>query len=194
MWFNQRARKLAWPLREPPPPPPRALPMTGVMSVLLVYHRAGLSLENVILKIRSRVNNRHSLWGKLLSSMIRLCLNVTIYIHVHLVMGMPCIPVNSMWWPCPTPFCEKSPFVVFTGQLYGKVLWLCHIKANALWVLMCSWTSVYIRISLLPGRDLVVYYCLFSTKISLKQKQSSEISALFHCIPKIICYKYTSNE
>ena len=52
--------------------------MTGVISALPVNHRVGLSLENLILKIRSRVNDRHSLWGKLLSSMIRLRLNITI--------------------------------------------------------------------------------------------------------------------
>ena len=51
--------------------------MTGVISVLSV-NRMGLLLENLILKIRSRVNDRRSLWGKLLSSMIRLRLNVTI--------------------------------------------------------------------------------------------------------------------
>ena len=56
---------------------PCALPMTGVISVLPVNHRVGLSLANLILKIRSRVNDRHSLWGKLLSSMIRIRLNVT---------------------------------------------------------------------------------------------------------------------
>ena len=60
------------------PRTPRALPMTGVISALPVNHQVGLSLENLILKIRSRVNDRRSLWGKLLSSMIRLRLNVTI--------------------------------------------------------------------------------------------------------------------
>ena len=44
--------------------------MTGVISALPVNHRVGLSLENLILKIRSRVNDHRSLWGKLLSSMI----------------------------------------------------------------------------------------------------------------------------
>ena len=51
--------------------------MTGVISALPVNHRVGLSLGNVILKIRSRVNDCRSLWGKLLSSMIKLRLNVT---------------------------------------------------------------------------------------------------------------------
>ena len=60
------------------PPPPRALPMTGVISALPVNHRVGLSFENLILKIRSRVNDHCSLWGKRLSSMIRLHLNVTL--------------------------------------------------------------------------------------------------------------------
>ena len=50
---------------------------TGVIAALPVNHRVGLSLESLILKIRSRVNDRRSLWGKLLSSMIRLRLNVT---------------------------------------------------------------------------------------------------------------------
>ena len=56
----------------------RAHPMTGVISALPVNHRVGGSLENLILKISSRVNDRHCLWGKLLSSMIRYRLNVTI--------------------------------------------------------------------------------------------------------------------
>ena len=45
---------------------PRALPMTGVISALPVDHRVGGSLENLILKISSRVNDRRCLWGKLL--------------------------------------------------------------------------------------------------------------------------------
>ena len=57
---------------------PRALPMTGVISALPVNHRVGLLLKNLTLKIRSHVNDRCSLWAKLVSSMIRLCLNVTI--------------------------------------------------------------------------------------------------------------------
>ena len=52
--------------------------MTKVISALPVNHRVGLSLKNLILKIRSHVNDRRSLWGKLLSSMIWLRLNVTI--------------------------------------------------------------------------------------------------------------------
>ena len=56
---------------------PRAFPMTGVISALPVNHRVGDSLENLILKIRSHVNDRRCLWGKLLSSMIRYRLNVT---------------------------------------------------------------------------------------------------------------------
>ena len=44
--------------------------MTGVISALPVNHRVGGSLENLILKISSRVNDRRCLWGKLLSSMI----------------------------------------------------------------------------------------------------------------------------
>ena len=48
----------------------RAFPMTGVISALLADHRLGGSLENLILKISSRVNARRCLWGKLLSSMI----------------------------------------------------------------------------------------------------------------------------
>ena len=48
---------------------PPALPVTGVISALPVNHRVGLSLANLILKM-SRVNDRRSLWGKLLSSMI----------------------------------------------------------------------------------------------------------------------------
>ena len=59
------------------PRTPRALPMTGVMSALPVDHRLGCSLENLILKISSRVNDRSCLLGKLLSSMIRYRLNVT---------------------------------------------------------------------------------------------------------------------
>ena len=43
----------------------RAPYSTGVNAALLVNHRVGLSLESQILKIRSRVNDRHSLWGKL---------------------------------------------------------------------------------------------------------------------------------
>ena len=70
MRFNQRARKLAW--------TPCVFPMTGVISALPVNHRVRLSLRNVILKIRSRVNDHRSLWDKLLSSMIRLRLNVTL--------------------------------------------------------------------------------------------------------------------
>ena len=68
---NQQARKLAWPLR---PSTACAPYSTGVIAALPVNHRVGLSLESLILKIRSR----RSLWGKLLSSMIRLRLNVTI--------------------------------------------------------------------------------------------------------------------
>ena len=56
----------------------RAFPMTGVISALPANHRLGGSLENLILKISSRVNARRCLWGKLLSSMIRYRLNVTI--------------------------------------------------------------------------------------------------------------------
>ena len=59
--------------------------MTGVISAFPVNHRVGGSLENLILKISSRVNDRRCLWGKLLSSiddelssMIRYRLNVTI--------------------------------------------------------------------------------------------------------------------
>ena len=48
----------------------RAFPMTGVTSALPANHRLGGSLENLILKISSRVNARRCLWGKLLSSMI----------------------------------------------------------------------------------------------------------------------------
>ena len=59
------------------PRTPHALPMTGVISALPVNHRVGGSLENLILKISSRVNDRRCLWGKLLSSMIRYRLNVT---------------------------------------------------------------------------------------------------------------------
>ena len=44
---------------------PCALPMTGVISALPVNRRVGLLLKNLILKIRSRVNDRRSLWGKL---------------------------------------------------------------------------------------------------------------------------------
>ena len=57
----------------------RALPMAlGVIAALPVNHRVGLSLKSLILKIRSYVNDRGSLWGMLISSMIRLRLNVTI--------------------------------------------------------------------------------------------------------------------
>ena len=52
--------------------------MTGVISAHPVNHRVGGSLENLILKISSRVNDHRCLWGKLLSSMIRYRLNVTI--------------------------------------------------------------------------------------------------------------------
>ena len=48
----------------------RAFPMTGVTSALPANHRLGGSLENLILKISSRVNARRCLWGKLLSLMI----------------------------------------------------------------------------------------------------------------------------
>ena len=66
------------------PRTPRALPMTGVISALPVNHRLGGSLEDLILKISSRVNDRRCLWGKLLSSMIRYHLNVTIVSGFHL--------------------------------------------------------------------------------------------------------------
>ena len=56
----------------------RAFPMTRVISALPVNHRVGSSLENLIFKISSRVNDRRCLWGKLLSSMIRYHLNVTL--------------------------------------------------------------------------------------------------------------------
>ena len=72
MQFNQRARKLAWLLRQPS----MHFPMTGVISALPVNHRVGGLLKNLILKIGSRVNDRRCLWGKLLSSMIRDPLNV----------------------------------------------------------------------------------------------------------------------
>ena len=55
----------------------RAFPMTGVISALPANHRLEGSLENLILKISSRVDARRCLWGKLLSSMIRYRLNVT---------------------------------------------------------------------------------------------------------------------
>ena len=42
---------------------------TGVITALLVNHWVGLSLESLILQIRSHVNDRN-LWGKLLLSMI----------------------------------------------------------------------------------------------------------------------------
>ena len=65
------------------PRTPCALPMTGVIAALPVNHQVGGSLENLILKISSRVNDHHCLWGKLiiddqLSSMIRYRLNATI--------------------------------------------------------------------------------------------------------------------
>ena len=65
--------KLAWPLRESPM---RSLWLGSSRHFRLIIEW-GLLLKNLILKIRSRVNDRRSLWGKLLSSMIRLCLNVT---------------------------------------------------------------------------------------------------------------------
>ena len=52
----------------------RAFPMTGVISALPANHRLGGSLE----KLSSRVDARRCLWDKLLSSMIRYRLNVTI--------------------------------------------------------------------------------------------------------------------
>ena len=58
--------------------------MTGVISALPVNHWVGGSLENLILKIISRVNDRRCLWGKLIdSSMIRYHLNVTLVIVVE---------------------------------------------------------------------------------------------------------------
>ena len=48
----------------------RAFPMTGVNSALPANHRLGGSLENLILKISSRVDARRCLRGKLLSLMI----------------------------------------------------------------------------------------------------------------------------
>ena len=66
----------------------RALPMTGVISALPVNHRVGGSLENLInWKISSRVNDRHCLWGKLLSSMIRYRLNVP-YVDESLISSL----------------------------------------------------------------------------------------------------------
>ena len=61
----------------------RAFPMTGVISALPANHRLGGSLENLILKISSRVDARRCLWGKLLSSMIRYRLNVTIVYMIN---------------------------------------------------------------------------------------------------------------
>ena len=61
----------------PSPRTLRVFPMTGVISALPADHRLGGSLENLILKISSRVNTRRCLWGELLSSMIRYRLNVT---------------------------------------------------------------------------------------------------------------------
>ena len=63
--------------------PARAPYSTGVIVALPVNHRVGLSLESSILKIRSLVNDHCSLWGRLLSSMIRLHMNV----HVSNVLG-----------------------------------------------------------------------------------------------------------
>ena len=86
---NQRARELAWPLW---PSTACAPYSTVVIAALPVNHRVGLSLKSLILNIRSRVNDRRSLWSKLLSSMIRLRLNVTFEInppgmrHVHFQM------------------------------------------------------------------------------------------------------------
>ena len=49
----------------------RVFPMTGVISALPANHQQlGGALENLILKISSRVDARRRLWGKLLSSMI----------------------------------------------------------------------------------------------------------------------------
>ena len=61
MWtrFNQWARWLAWPLRESPV---RSLWLGSFRHFRLIIETVGLSLENLILKIRSRVNDRHSLW------------------------------------------------------------------------------------------------------------------------------------
>ena len=65
---------------------PRALPMTGVISALRVNHRVGGSLENLILKISSRVNDRHCLWDKLLSLMIR-CHRCTVEHNYYVIMS-----------------------------------------------------------------------------------------------------------
>ena len=85
------------------PQTPRALPMTGVISALPVNHRVGGSLENLISKISSRVNDRRCLWGKLLSSMIRYRLNITIDLQFVITppTGSP-LKSNSMsmYFPC----------------------------------------------------------------------------------------------
>ena len=60
------------------PQTPHALPMTGVILALPGNHWVGGSLENLILKISSRVNGQRCLWDKFLLSMIRYRLNVTI--------------------------------------------------------------------------------------------------------------------
>ena len=68
---------------------PRALPMTGVISALSVNHRVGLSFENLILKIRSRVNDRRSLWGKLLSTF-----STSGHLSVHCMLYSQCSNPN----------------------------------------------------------------------------------------------------
>ena len=77
---NQRARKFTGPLR---PSTAWAPYSTGVITVLPVNHRMGLSLESSILKIRS-VNDRHSLWGKLLLSIGAFILLTFWSYHLHL--------------------------------------------------------------------------------------------------------------
>ena len=78
--------------------------MTGVISAIPVNHQVGGLLENLILKISSRVNDRCCLWGKLLSSMIRYRLNVTTVIIMDINM------------------CSKSVRFLMTGSLKIKAI------------------------------------------------------------------------
>ena len=76
----------------------RAFPMTGVISALPANHRVGGYLENLILKISSRVNARRCLWGKLLSSMIRCRLTVTTYKN-RVYIKIMYIKIRHGGWP-----------------------------------------------------------------------------------------------
>ena len=110
-----------------------ALPMTGVISALLVNHRVGGSLKNLILKIRSRVNDHRCLWSKPLS-MIRYRLNYSV---------LEFSGVNSQMLSRSTTFVFQNSLAKLSGETFGiENLVLNNTKV--------SWEDIVVVASCLP--------------------------------------------